>query len=185
MFVLLFDQLFDCFVSLMVLEMTLSIQSSEYENTPREVNAIYPQTKPIIPFESTSRCDARNKQINKHKAASQRASPVVMEGISPDGCIRCIYHESCYCKKKKKADNDTLTILTSDTISMLAMSIFIPTPTGGPGGKDRKNVKSCRMKALKVQSGNIWRHAWKSGKGVQMPQLSVGWWLTVLISDGI
>lgn len=26
----------------------------------------------------------------------------------------------------------TLTIFTSDTMSMLAMSIFIPTPTGGP-----------------------------------------------------
>lgn len=26
-----------------------------------------------------------------------------------------------------------LTILTSDTMSMLAMSMFIPTPTGGPG----------------------------------------------------
>lgn len=34
---------------------------------------------------------------------------------------------------KSRGDNGLLTILTSDTMSMLAISIFIPTPTGGPG----------------------------------------------------
>lgn len=114
-----------------------------------------------------------NDQTTHHTAATQRASPAVMEGISPDRCIRCIIIRPAHVKKKKKrkrGDNDPLTILTSDTISMLAMSIFIPTPTGGPG-EGQENVKSCRIKAHK---GNIWRHSWKSGKGVQMPQLSVG-----------
>lgn len=36
-------------------------------------------------------------------------------------------------------DNGLLTILTSDTMSMLAISIFIPTPTGAPGTDQKSN----------------------------------------------
>lgn len=81
-------------------------------------------------------CDQGEKKPHK---ASKRASPVVMKGISPDRYMQCIYHLPCYCKKR--GDNDPLTILTSDTISMLAMSMFIPTPTGGPGEGQEKRQK--------------------------------------------
>lgn len=63
--------------------------------------------------------------------------PVVWEGMSwlrmaesmsleMGAVVKCI------------GNNGLLTILTSDTISMLAMSMFIPTPTGGPGA-DQNN----------------------------------------------
>lgn len=49
---------------------------------------------------------------------------------------------------QRRGDNGLLTILTSDTMSMLAMSIFIPTPTGGPGteqnGTDQNNGEQQR-----------------------------------------
>lgn len=93
--------------------------------------------KTIIPFEFTGSC-VRSGRKKPHKA-SKRASPVVMKSISPDRYMQCIYHLPCYCKKR--GDNDPLTILTSDTISMLAMSIFIPTPTGGPGEGQEKRQK--------------------------------------------
>lgn len=95
---------------------------------------------------------------NKNSAASKRASPVVMKGISPDRYTQCIYHFPCYCKKR--GDNDPLTILTSDTISMLAMSIFIPTPTGGPGEGQEKHQKlqnlniKCSLTTSEEMQGN-------------------------------
>lgn len=45
-----------------------------------------------------------------------------------------------------------LTMLTSDTMSMLAMSIFIPTPTGGPG-TDEKHSKHQKTAGVKPPKG--------------------------------
>lgn len=100
-----------------------------------------------FPLNSQVGACATEKKGGKSRAASKRASPVVVKGISPDRYIQCIYHLPSYCEQKR-GDNDPLTILTSDTISMLAMSIFIPTPTGGPAGGQGK-------KCQKLQNLNI------------------------------
>lgn len=64
MFVSHFDQLFDCFVSLMVLEITLSIQSSECENTPeRSTQSILKQNRSFPLNPQVDACD--QEQTNK------------------------------------------------------------------------------------------------------------------------
>lgn len=72
---------------------------------------------------------------------------MLLEGISPLSEM----HNTRFSKTGEK--NGPLTILTSDTMSMLAMSIFIPTRTGGPA-MDGKQEKHIRSEAARVISGS-------------------------------